>query len=148
MTYLSKHFTIEEMTFSQEAVRAGLRNNPGPDELANLGSLVVNVLEPLRERVRKPVVVTSGYRAPTVNRRIGGARASQHTKGEAADIVVPGMEVPELVMLIRAMKLPYDQLIDEFGRWVHVSHKANGPQRGNVLVARRSGGETVYRSVA
>lgn len=145
---LSPHFTLAELTISQEAARAGLRNAPDIVQIDNLRALCVNVLEPLRARVKKPVVVTSGFRSVSVNRRIGGSRCSQHTRGEAADIIVPGMDSVDVFKLIRAMKLPFDQVIEEFGRWVHVSHKRLGPQRGSVLVAYSRAGETVYQKLA
>jgi len=145
---LSPNFTLEELTVSQEAAREGLRNDPDIVQIDNLRALCLNVLEPLRARVRKPIVVTSGFRSVTLNRRIGGTRASQHTRGEAADIIVPGMDPVDLFQLVRAMKLPFDQVIEEFGRWVHVSHKRLGPQRGSVLVAYRKAGETIYQKIA
>jgi len=76
---------------------------------------------------------------------IGGARGSQHTRGEAADIYVPGMSVAVLVDKIQSLHLPFDQLIDEFGRWVHVSHTEQ-PRR-KVLKARIENGKTVYHDI-
>lgn len=144
---LSNNFTLEEMTVSQEAARSGLRNAPDALQTQSLALLCQNVLEPLRERLKKPVVVSSGFRSETINRRIGGAAKSQHCRGEAADITVPGMSVADLFALIRAMKLPVDQCIEEFGAWVHVSHARTGKQRNQYLMARRNGGETVYSEV-
>ncbi len=145
---LSPHFTLAEMTVSQEAARSGLKNEPGLQQVEALTALCVNVLEPLRARVRRPIVVTSGYRSITINRRVGGTQGSQHTRGEAADIIVPGIDPADVFALIRAMKLPFDQVIDEFGAWVHVSHSLRGPQRGNVLMAYRQGGKTHYRALS
>jgi hypothetical protein len=81
----------------------------------------------------------------TINRRIGGANGSQHTKGQAVDFTIPGMSVAETVLLIRRMELPYDQVIDEFAQWVHVSYSPR--HRRNVLVARYEHGKVVYRNV-
>ena len=140
---LTKNFSLEELTISQEAARNGLRNRPAQSQLAALKALCENILQPLRDRVKRPVVVTSGFRSTTVNRRVGGAPSSQHCKGQAADITVPGMKTAEVVALIRAMHLPFDQLVDEYGQWVHVSY---GPrQRCQVLTARYVGGKTEYR---
>lgn len=144
---LSTHFTLDEMTLSQEAVRSGLRNIPDAAQTDSLRRLCESVLEPLRARINRPIVVSSGFRSKTVNTRIGGSKTSQHCKGEAADIVVPGMDSADVVDLIRGMKLPFDQVIDEFGRWTHVSHSGNG-NRGEVLMAWRRGGQTHYRRVA
>jgi zinc D-Ala-D-Ala carboxypeptidase len=144
---LSEHFTLEEMTISQEAVRSGLRNTPDALQTESLRLLCVNVLEPLRVRVKRPVVVSSGFRSSSVNRRIGGSQRSQHCRGEAADLTIPGMSVTDVVALIRKMSLPFDQLIDEFGAWVHVSHSRTGKQRHQVLAARRVGGKTEYQII-
>jgi uncharacterized protein YcbK (DUF882 family) len=142
---LSKNFTLSELTISQEAARSGLKNQPSVEQIESLRLLCENILQPLRDKLHKPIVITSGYRSRTINRRIGGAESSQHTKGQAADIIVPGMEVAEVVMLIRRSAIPYDQLIDEFGKWVHVSYTPT-PRR-QVLIARYVGGKTIYRQI-
>lgn len=140
---LTDHFTLAEMTVSQEAARSGLKNVPSAAQVESLRLLCENVLEPLRVRLKRPVVVNSGFRSSTVNRRIGGAANSQHCKGQAADIIVPGMSVAEVVARIRKMALPFDQLLDEYGQWVHVSY---GPRhRRQTLIARHEGGKTVWR---
>lgn len=144
---LSEHFTLEELTASQEAARSALRNEPNDVQVEALRALCERVLEPLRARVKRPIVVSSGYRSKSLNTRIGGSPGSQHCKGEAADIIVPGMEVADVVGLIRAMRLPFDQVIDEFASWVHVSHSVADGNRGEVLMAWRRGGQTQYRRV-
>ena len=142
---LGQHFTLAELTHSQAAARRGLKNDPDAAALANLQLLVRNVLDPLREALGRPITVSSGYRAPMVNRAVGGASSSQHVLGQAADIVVPGMHVTEVVARIRALGLPFDQLIDEFGSWVHVSY---GPRhRRQTLRARRTTAGTKYEAV-
>lgn len=141
---LSPHFTLAELTVSQTAARSGLKNSPNVAQTQALTQLCLGILEPLRARVNRQITVSSGFRSPTINRRIGGSASSQHCKGEAADFTIPGMTVAEVVALIVAMRLPYDQIIDEFGKWVHVSHKASGIQRRQILKARIEGGKTVY----
>lgn len=144
---LTDHFTLDELTVSQEAARSGLSNKPNAEQVERLRALCESVLEPLRLRVKRPVIVTSGFRSPSINRRIGGAPRSQHTRGEAADIIVPGLNPAEVVEIIRAMRLPFDQVIEEFG-WVHVSHSRANGNRGEVLAASREGGRTQYRRIA
>lgn len=141
---MTPHFTLEELTVSQEAARSGLRNVPDALQAESLRMLCENILEPLRARVKRPIVVSSGFRSATVNRRIGGSPRSQHCRGEAADFTIPGMSTQEVVDLIRAMRLPVDQCIEEFGAWVHVSHSRTGRQRNEYLKARREAGKTVY----
>lgn len=139
---LGKHFTLDELTHSQAAARRGLPNEPDGPAQDNLRSLVANVLDPLREALGRPIVVSSGYRSPRVNKAVGGAASSQHVLGQAADITVPGVTVAQVVAKIRALGLPFDQLIDEFGSWVHVSY---GPRhRRQVLRARRTAAGTKY----
>lgn len=140
---LSKHFTLDEFTFSQTAVRNGLDNTPSPAVIANLQNLCNNLLEPLRERVG-PIRITSGYRSSLVNSRVGGAANSQHLYGEAADIVVPGMSVYDVACLVRD-EFNYDQVIQEFGRWTHVSLRMLPSQNRKMpLTAMLKNGRTVY----
>ncbi|HWQ34345.1 MAG TPA: D-Ala-D-Ala carboxypeptidase family metallohydrolase [Blastocatellia bacterium] len=140
---LSDHFTLEEMTFSQTAVRHGLSNQPGAAEIENLKALCANVLEPLRALVARPLQISSGYRSPELNRRIGGAATSQHCRGEAADLIVPGLTVEQLIQLIASADLPVDQVIHE-GTWLHVSHTTHRPNRRELLRAKFVGGRAVY----
>lgn len=129
---LTKHFTLGELTVTN----TGRDNTPGDSERAALQLLAERILQPLRDSVGVPVNVTSGYRSPAVNRAVGGSRTSQHLLGEAADIVVAGMSPRDVCQRIIDLGLPFDQLIQEFGRWVHVSH---GPRhRRQVMTARRS----------
>lgn len=143
---LGKYFTLEEMTRSQTAARRGLPNQPTAKQLESLKALVRNVLDPLREALGRPVNINSGFRSEAVNKAVGGSSSSQHRYGEAADIVVPGLTVEQVVARIRSLNLPFDQLIDEFGSWVHVSH---GPRhRREVLRARRDfNGRTIYTKI-
>jgi zinc D-Ala-D-Ala carboxypeptidase len=145
---LSQHFTLEEMTFSQIAARLGVKNNPSYVQAEALKMLCVNVLEPLRNYINLPIVVDSGFRNDRVNELVGGDPHSQHLRGEAADTRVKGMAVRLVVSTIRKMKLPFDQLIDEFEQWTHVSHCADRKNRGEVFTARWENGKKVYRRIA
>jgi len=110
---LSNHFTLQEFVTSNTAIRKGIDNTPSAEVVKNLRELCNQVLEPLREKLAKPVKVTSGYRSEKLNKLIGGAKNSQHCKGEAADIHVPGMTIEELFQFCKE-HLNYDQLIQEF----------------------------------
>lgn len=136
------HFSLEEFTTSQTAARHGLDNTPTPEVEASIRALVEHILDPLREKVDRPIVVSSGYRSPKVNAIVSKAKNSQHMKGEAADILIPGLTVEHVVLLIQQMKLPFDQLINEFGAWTHVSYVPNG--RREVLKATATNKGTVY----
>lgn len=141
---ISPHFSLPEMTVSQTASRQGLPNQPGPVQVAALKLLCLNVLEPVRAHFVRPVIVTSGYRSPAVNKACGGAASSQHCLGEAADFTVPGVRNIDLAQWI-LRNLNYDQLIYEFGEsgWIHCSWRA-GRLRNEELTARRIGRSTQY----
>lgn len=121
-----KYFTLKELTRSVTAKNKGIDNTPGEVEKNNLIALVENVLDPLREAWGQPIIITSGYRCPALNRAVGGAAASQHVKGEAADIRTVSDTVEDnkaLYELIKILNLPIDQCINEYGYdWIHVSY--------------------------
>ena len=120
-----KYFTLNELTASSTAKRKGIDNTPDATVRANLTALVANILDPLREAYGKPIVVSSGYRSPKLNKAVGGAAKSQHVTGQAADIHTLSdtpADNKKLFDLIQSLKLPFDQLINEYGfNWVHVS---------------------------
>ena len=118
---LSKHFTLEELTFSDAAQRHGIDNTPNDETIENLKRLCALVLEPIREIVHKPVQVTSGYRSPIVNSLVGSKVTSQHIRGCAADIKVPGVTPDVLIKAIIGAGLPYEQVILEYRSWTHIS---------------------------
>ena len=134
---LTKNFSLEEMYRSETARRCGIDNKPQTEEVVeNLKALCLEVLQPLRDHLGKPVVVSSGYRCKDLNKKVGGVENSQHLKGEAADIKVSGKE--ELIDVMRYImdQTDFDQLIREKSgttEWVHVSHKSNGNNRRMVL---------------
>ena len=121
-----KYFTFNELTFSPTAKRKNIDNTPDSTVKAKLTALVANILDPLREAYGKPIVVTSGYRCPKLNKAVGGVPKSQHLKGEAADIRTLSdkpSDNKKLFDLIIKLNLPFDQLIDEYGyNWIHVSY--------------------------
>lgn len=119
---LTAHFSLDELTASEVAARRGLDNTPPADVLPVL-IRTAQGLERIRSLVGKPLRVNSGYRSKAVNDAVGSKDTSQHLKGEAADIVCPGMDVRELAKVIadNRFALSVDQVILEFGAWVHVS---------------------------
>ena len=146
MIYLSKHFTLDELTKSATAMRLGIDNIPNETELENLQKLVDNILEPLRVHYGRPIIITSGFRCEKLNKAVGGSSTSQHRFGQAADIRSVSdkrEDNKELFQMIMEMKLPFDQLIDEFDYdWVHVSF--SNRNRRQVLHAKKINGKTVY----
>ena len=141
---LTKNFSLEEMLRSDTAKRCGITNKPKAEEetevVENLKALCVEVLQPLRDFLGKPVVVSSGYRCRELNEKVGGVSNSQHLTGEAADIRVKDRR--ELIEIMRFIMddTVFDQLIREksaTGEWVHVSYKRNGNNRQQVFKLTR-----------
>lgn len=128
-----KYFTMNELTHSATAIRKGIDNTPDNTAKANLTALVANILDPLREAYGKPIVVSSGYRCAKLNRAVGGVARSQHITGQAADIQSVSKSKAEhkkLFELAQRLRLPYDQLIDEYDyKWVHISFNTRGNRR-------------------
>ena len=118
---LSKSFDLSEFLISQEAVRRNIDNTPSPEQIECLQSLCVNILQPVRDYFNSPVIITSGYRNPVVNKLVGGSSHSQHCNGQAVDFTVAGQSLLSVAKYIRE-NLLYDQLIYEFDSWIHVSY--------------------------
>lgn len=131
-----KYFRLSEFFNSAKAQELGINNTTSdPAVIANIETLVDNILDSLREAWGKPITVNSGYRCAALNRAVCGSPSSQHTKGMAADITTGNRaDNRRLFQMIVDMKLPYDQLINEGGfSWIHVSHRADGENRGQVF---------------
>ena len=151
MTQISPHFSLRELTYSQSAERKGIDNTPPPEVIENLKALCTAVLEPLRAAVGV-ITITSAYRSPALNKIVGGNSKGQHPLGQAADMECFSISTRALAEKVIALKLPFDQLIMEFANdkdpnagWVHVSHKKEGGNRGQILRAERNAaGKTVY----
>lgn len=138
---LGRFFYLSEFCRSEWASRHGIIIEPPPHIVEELRNLVVHVLDPLRTEIG-PIHVMSGYRPLVVNRGVGGSLGSQHLVGQAADIISDHMPARQVFETIRRMDLPFDQVIDEFAQWVHVSY---GPRhRRQALVARKVSGKTKY----
>jgi len=152
---ISKNFTLNELTKSPTALQWGFKEQfePPQEVVENLIQLVVHVLQPLRDKLGLPIRISSGYRCPRVNSKVGGAttringkmvQTSQHVKGEAADIevVVDGKEANYLIIealreLSKSNTFEWDQIISEYGtlrnpNWIHISFR-KGKNRKQVL---------------
>ena len=115
---LTEHFTLEELTHTDHRT---LDNSPNDTEIANLTRLA-EVLEDVKTLLGgKPIMVNSAFRSKLVNDAVGSKDTSQHRLGCAADIRVPGMTPDEIVKIVIASDLGYDQIIREFDRWTHIS---------------------------
>ena len=132
---LSEHFSLSEFTRSSTAESLGIDNsldlnNTGHRQIiGNLRALCAEVLEPLREHIGKPLIISSGYRCKALNKAVGGVANSQHLVGEAADLCIPSVAEAREWMRWLMDNTRFDQLILEHNRhgthWLHVSHKAD-----------------------
>lgn len=142
--YLSPHFTLAEMCESQTAKKHGIANIPSGEAVANMHRLCEGCLEPLREALGLPIIITSGYRTKALNDIIvHSARKSLHVSGQAADFYVEGASRREL--LIKAFHLiivnegiDYDQLI-LYPTFIHVSYVSRAANRHKLTKANGHG---------
>lgn len=144
---LSANLTLDEMLRSQTAARRGIPNTPTPSVIARMEVLATTVFEPIRALLGVPLQVNSGYRSPELNKAVGGAKDSAHTRGEAVDIVPLGVPLREAFDAIRRSPILWDQLIEECGPggWLHVAIAREGAMpRRQCLLATGSPGKWTY----
>ena len=149
---LTNNFTLEELTKSETALRQGIDNTPTVEVVENLKVLCEKVLQPVRDHFGRGVKVNSGFRCLAVNAAVGGvqgAKPSDHTRGMAADIEIPGLANAELAQWIEA-NLEFTQVILEFytqgvpdSGWVHVSYDPANLKKQSLTAVKREG-KTVY----
>lgn len=136
-----KEFTFEEMTVSQTAARRDIDNKPTGQALLNLSDTAYAMLKVRSLLGNKPIIVSSGYRSPALNKVVGGSDTSAHTLGWAVDFTCPGFGTP--LQVAKAISKAYDdgmrwdQLIHEFDSWVHISFDPR--MRGHHLTINKSG---------
>lgn len=161
---LTKNFTLDELIKSPTALQWGFQEqyNPPQEVINNLKDLCIHILQPLRDLTQKPIKITSGYRCPRVNAKVGGAsekvngkvvQTSSHTLGQAADIEiwVDGLEangiiIDALKQLSKDQSFTWDQIIYEYNTiknpsWIHVSYRKNNNRR---QVLRKESGKPYY----
>lgn len=111
MSAITKNFTYEEFTASDTAKRNGVLNHITDFATRdNVKALAEEVLQPLRDKLQKPITISSGYRCPKLNELVGGAKNSYHTNGSAADIIVRGMVPYEVARVVLDMGLEFEEM--------------------------------------
>ena len=126
------NFSFTELLYSNTAEQYRIKNIPNAEEMDNLLELIVYCIQPIRNKLKRPMIISSGYRCEELNNKIGGVKDSQHTKGQAVDFKVNGMTAKEVIDFIVKNNFEFDQLINEHNMWVHISY-AKGKNRKQVL---------------
>lgn len=142
---LHQSFWLSEFLRSDTAVRKGIDNIPSATALANIRNVLAPGMQRVRDALRMPVLITSGYRSLALNQAVGGSASSQHVAGLACDFVAPDFGTPRSIarhLSQQAEALGFDQLIFE-GTWVHISFVPDNPRR-QVLTAHFGGGMVTY----
>lgn len=139
---LSNNFTVKEMYYSDTAIKKGIDNsNFDAKVLSNAKMLAEEVLQPLRDFINEPIIITSWYRSDLLNAAVGGSKTSAHRGGYAADFKCSDMN--KAFEFIRN-NLKFDQLIWEYGNdespdWIHVSYIGESNNRNQVLRIDKGG---------
>lgn len=139
---------MEELLYSETALKKGIRNRTTQEIESNLMTLRNVILNPAREWLGRPIYVTSGFRHPSVNKAIAGtgvSKTSQHMKGEAADITTGDKEANARLFVFIRDHLSFDQLINENNlAWIHVSYTSDSSRHNRYQVLEIVDGKTVW----
>ena len=157
MTNISPHITYEEAIHSDTAISLGIKNIPDEDQLGNMKNVAENIFEPLRNAKGIPIGISSFFRSPELNKKMGGASTSQHMSlnGSAIDIdahIYGGLTNKDIFQYIKS-NLEFDQLIAEFPdetgepEWVHVSYNKDKNRR-DIMMSKKDGSKTIYEHIA
>ena len=118
---MNLNFKISELIYSQKAIEKNINNMPDINSLDNMLNLIFYCLQPIRNYLKKPMIITSGFRNDKVNKLVGGKENSQHKTGCAVDFQIKGMAISQIIEAIKKSGVEYDQLINEYNKWVHIS---------------------------
>lgn len=117
--YLSPHLSWREFTATQHRQFLEQQDNPPDEVIIRAKNFALTVFEPARELVG-PLLISSGYRCPELNATVGSLETSAHPVGTAVDCYPLKMGLREAYITIAYSEVPYDQLIYEYGRWIHL----------------------------
>jgi zinc D-Ala-D-Ala carboxypeptidase len=151
---LSANFTLDELIKSQVATRKGISNNPSPQQIENLKSLAINILQPIRTNFEKPMIISSGFRCAELCMEIGSSITSEHCadeKSAAADFEIWEVDNKKLAIWIKD-NLEFNQLILEFYKegdpnsgWVHCSYSSEHNKNQFLVAYKDEEGKTKYK---
>ena len=150
---ISNHISYKEATYSRTATRLDIENKPNEKQMQSMCLIADEVFEPLRMYVGGPIKINSFFRAPKLNKAIGGSTKSQHCHGQAIDLddTFGRATNAEMYNFIK-QNLDFDQMIWEFGdddnpNWVHVSYVSPEENRKRCLKAYKENGKTKYKVI-
>lgn len=133
MTPISAHFSLEEATASQTAARLNINNDLPIELMQNVKRAALGLELARKELNSNAILVSSWYRCPELNKAVGSKPTSAHLTGMAIDFTCPTYGPPErLVKVLIASGLTYDQVIVEYGSWVHISF--DGERRQALII--------------
>lgn len=130
------NFKISELIHSDTAARLKINNLPDINSLDNLLYLICECLQPIREYIKRPMIISSGYRCKALNTTVGGVKNSAHLYGRAADFVINGLTPADIIKSIIKSGVKYTQLIEEHSgsnHWVHIEYNRNNLKCQNLL---------------
>lgn len=131
---MNLNFTMSELIHSENAALYNINNMPDLNAMDELLKLIVYCLQPLREALNLPIIITSGYRSKALNDKLKGSSTSQHLNGQAADIKIIGLTQRDLFYRIQRTDIEYDQLIwEQDTNCVHISYNY-GKNRNQTLI--------------
>ena len=141
---LSAHVTLAEFERSEAAVKHGIANKMNEFEIERAKELCENVFEPIRAHLNKPIKINSGFRSAVVNKRIGGAKTSQHVLGEAMDLDLHDRELFEWIIdNVEADQYIFEGGTEDKADWFHISYR-KGRNRKQALRMIKKSGKTSY----
>ena len=143
---MTPHFSLDELIFSNTAIRLDIDNIPTPEALANL-EILANGLEAVRAKLySNPIKISSGYRCLKLNRALKSRDTSYHVKGLAADFTCPRFgTVPEVMRALADSSIEFDQLILEFDSWIHIGFAESGAKPRRQMMIIDKSGVKVYK---
>lgn len=135
---MKNYFTLKELVVSDTAKKFNIDNTPTSEVKQHLQELIIKLLNPIREAWGSSILITSGYRCKALNEKVGGAKTSAHLSGYAADLIPGNGQRAKFIKFVqsylRTANIPFDQCIDEYGRWCHVGLKnSTGNQRKQIF---------------
>ncbi len=129
---MNLNFKISELIHSDIAIKNNINNMPDINSLDNMLNLIFYCLQPIRNKINKPIIISSGFRNSEVNFLVKGKTNSQHLKGQAVDFIIKGMKIEDIIAFVKKSNIEYDQLINEYDKWVHISY-VKGKNRKQIL---------------